>query len=94
MSGGLGRRTLRRHGWLIGRIERTLARRHLENGSLVLYDVTSVYFEGRKCTLARHGYSRDKKRGKVQIVFGLLCSRDGCPVAVEVFEGNTADRRP
>ena len=57
----------------------------------MLYDVTSVYFEGRKCTLARHGYSRDKKRGKVQIVFGLLCSRDGCPVAVEVFEGNTAD---
>ncbi len=80
--------------WLLERqprIERTLARRHLEDGSLVLYDVTSVYFEGRKCTLARHGYSRDKKRGKVQIVFGLLCSRDGCPVAVEVFEGNTAD---
>ncbi len=80
--------------WLLERqprIERTLARRHLEDGSLVLCDVTSVYFEGRKRTLARHGYSRDKKRGKVQIVFGLLCSRDGCPVAVEVFEGNTAD---
>ena len=80
--------------WLLARqprIERTLARRHLEDGSLVLFDVTSVYFEGRTCPLARHGYSRDKKRGKLQIVFGLLCSQDGCPVAVEVFEGNTAD---
>ena len=80
--------------WLLRRqpkIERGLARRHLEDGSLVLCDLTSVYLEGRKCTLARHGYSRDKKRGKLQIVLALLCNRDGCPVAVEVFEGNTAD---
>ena len=80
--------------WLLRRqprIERNLAARHLEDGSLVLCDVTSVYLEGRKCPLARHGYSRDRKRGKLQIVFGLLCNRDGCPVAVKVFKGSTAD---
>lgn len=74
-----------------GRIEKKLADRHLQEGVLVLYDVTSVYFEGRTCELAKLGYSRDKKKGKLQIVCGLLCSHDGCPVAVEVFEGNTAD---
>lgn len=74
-----------------GRIEAKLAKRHLQEGTLVLYDVTSTYFEGRTCELARMGYSRDKKKGKLQIVFGLLCNREGCPVAVEVFEGNTAD---
>lgn len=72
-------------------IEKKLARKHLSEGSLVLYDVTSTYFEGRKCPLARLGYPRDKKKGKLQIVFGLLCTSQGCPVAVEVFEGNTAD---
>ncbi len=80
--------------WLLERqpkIERGLARRHLEDGSLVLCDLTSVYLEGRKCSLARHGYSRDRKRGKLQIVLALLCNRDGCPTAVEVFRGNTAD---
>ncbi len=80
--------------WLLQRqdaIERRLAKRHLEDGSLVLYDLTSVYVEGRRCSLARHGYSRDGKRGKLQIEFGLLCNRDGCPVAVEVFHGSTAD---
>ena len=80
--------------WLLqrqGRIERALAERHLEDGALVLYDVTSTWLEGRCCPLARHGYSRDGKRGKLQIVFGLLCNAQGCPVAVEVFEGNTAD---
>jgi transposase len=80
--------------WLLarqGRIEKTLARRHLSEGSLVLYDVTSVYFEGRKCPLARYGHSRDGKKDKLQIVVGLLCNEAGCPVAVEVFEGNTAD---
>ena len=80
--------------WLLQRqdaIERRLATRHLEDGSLVLYDLTSVYVEGRRCSLARHGYSRDGKRGKLQIEFGLLCNRDGCPVAVEVFDGSTAD---
>lgn len=72
-------------------IERRLARRHLQDGSLVLYDVTSTYFEGRHCPLAKLGHSRDGKKDKLQIVFGLLCNREGCPVAVEVFTGNTAD---
>ena len=80
--------------WLIEqqpRIEKALARRYLEDGTLVLYDVTSTYFEGRTCPLARLGYSRDGKRDKLQIVFGLLCTADGCPVAVEVFDGNVGD---
>jgi len=80
--------------WLLERqetIEAELAGRHLENGSLVLYDVTSTYFEGRTCPLARRGYNRDKKKGKLQIVFGLLCNIKGCPVAVEVFSGDTGD---
>jgi transposase len=74
-----------------GTIEQRLARRHLQNGSLVLYDVSSTYFEGRRCPLAQIGYSRDGKKGTLQIVFGLLCNQAGCPVAVEVFTGNTAD---
>jgi hypothetical protein len=73
------------------KIEAALAKRHLQNGCLVLYDLTSSYLEGRRCELAHHGYSRDGQPGKPQIVFGLLCTADGCPVAVEVFEGNTAD---
>jgi transposase len=80
--------------WLVGqqqRIERALARHHLEHGALVLYDVTSTYFEGRTCPLAKRGYSRDGKRHKLQIVFGLMCTSQGCPVAVEVFEGNVGD---
>jgi hypothetical protein len=80
--------------WLVAhqeRIEAALARRHLKNGTLVLYDVTSTYFEGRTCPLARFGYNRDGKAGKLQIVFGLLCTAEGCPVAVEVFEGNIGD---
>ncbi len=72
-------------------IETALARRHLSNGALLLYDVTSTYLEGRCCELARHGYSRDHRRDRAQLVIGLLCAVDGCPVAVEVFEGNTAD---
>jgi Transposase DDE domain len=80
--------------WLVEqqpRIEKALARRHLKNGTLVLYDVSSTYFEGRTCELARFGHNRDGKHGKLQIVFGLLCSQDGCPVAIEVFEGNVGD---
>lgn len=73
------------------RIERKLAERHLHDGELVLYDVTSAYFEGRTCSLARRGYSRDGKKDKLQIVLGLVCNAEGCPVAVEVFAGNTAD---
>ena len=72
-------------------IETVLARRHLKDGALVLYDISSSWLEGRCCELARFGYSRDGKKGKLQIVYGLLCAADGCPVAVEVFEGNTAD---
>ena len=73
------------------RIENGLARRHLQGGMLVLYDVSSSYLEGRKCPLAQHGYSRDHRGDRPQIVYGLLCTRDGLPVAVEVFAGNTAD---
>ncbi len=73
------------------RIETALARRHLKDGCLVLYDLTSSYLEGRCCPLARYGYSRDDKPGKLQIVYGLLCAADGCPVAVEVFDGNVGD---
>jgi transposase len=68
-----------------------LARRHLKNGTLVLYDVSSSYFEGRKCPLARLGHSRDHRGDRPQIVYGLLCTREGLPVAVEVFDGNTGD---
>ena len=68
-----------------------LFRSHLKNGTLVLYDVSSSYFEGRCCPLAQRGYNRDGKRGKLQIVYGLLCAPDGCPVAIEVFEGSTGD---
>jgi Transposase DDE domain len=72
-------------------IERALARRHLKDGALVLYDVTSSYLEGRCCALARFGYSRDGRRDKAQIVIGLICAADGCPVAIEVFEGDVGD---
>jgi Transposase DDE domain len=72
-------------------IEDALARRHLCDGTLVLYDVSSSYVEGRCCELARFGHSRDGRDDKMQIVYGLLCSPDGCPVAIEVFEGNTGD---
>jgi hypothetical protein len=74
-------------------IEKALARKHLRDGTLVLYDVSSSYLEGRCCELAKLGYNRDGKKGKLQIVYGLLCAPDGCPVAIEVFEGNTADPR-
>ncbi|HEY6255682.1 MAG TPA: IS1634 family transposase [Xanthobacteraceae bacterium] len=74
-------------------IETALARKHLRDGTLVLYDVSSSYLEGRCCELARLGYNRDGKKGKLQIVYGLLCAPDGCPVAIEVFEGDTADPR-
>ena len=74
-------------------IETALARKHLRDGTLVLYDVSSSYLEGRCCELARLGYNRDGKKGKLQIVYGLLCAADGCPVAIEVFEGDTADPR-
>jgi hypothetical protein len=80
--------------WLVVRqpaIETALAKDHLAGGTLVLYDVSSSYMEGRCCPLAQYGYNRDGKRGKLQIVYGLLCAMDGCPVAIEVFDGSTAD---
>ena len=80
--------------WLLPRqqrIERGLAQRHLSEGSLVLYDLSSTYFEGRQCPLAQFGKSRDERSGNRQIVFGLLTDAAGCPLAIEVFEGNTGD---
>lgn len=82
--------------WLLERqprIEQELAKRQLQNGAIVLYDLTSTYFEGRHCPLAKLGHSRDNKSGNPQIVFGLLTNTGGCPVAVEVFDGNTSDPR-
>jgi transposase len=79
--------------WLLERqsaIETVLAGRHLQNGTLVFYDVSSSYIEGRCCRLAKRGYSRDGKKGTL-IVYGLVCASDGCPVAIEVFDGNTGD---
>jgi transposase len=80
--------------WLAERqsaIETALAKRHLRNGTLVLYDLSSSYMEGAHCELAHRGYSRDGRKGTLQIVYGLLCAPDGCPVAIEVFDGNTGD---
>ena len=80
--------------WLVGRqarIEGKLAKRHLAGGSLVLYDVSSTFYTGSHCDLAAFGHNRDGDNGCPQIVFGLLCNPEGCPVAVEVFKGNTGD---
>jgi transposase len=80
--------------WLLARqdrIQKKLAARHLNEGSLVLYDLSSSYFEGTTCPLAQLGYSRDGKKGKLQVNYGLLTDGRGCPVAVSVYEGNTAD---
>jgi len=80
--------------WLLsrqGRIEKKLAARHLSEGSLVLYDVTSSYYEGRSCPLAYFGHNRDGKKGKLIIVYGVLTDEVGRPVAVEVYPGNTSD---
>jgi hypothetical protein len=80
--------------WLLERqqrIEDRLARRHLKDGELVLYDVSSSYFEGRSCELAKLGYSRDQRRGTPQIIYGLLCDKPGRPIAVEVFSGELHD---
>ena len=80
--------------WLVKRqahIEQTLASRHLQTGSIVLVDLSSTYLEGETCELAKRGDSRDRKKGVVQITFSLVCNAQGCPVAVEVFEGNASD---
>lgn len=80
--------------WLLARqaqIEAALAKRHLTEGALVLYDLSSTWYEGRTCPLAKIGHSRDGRKGTLQILFGLICNAEGCPVAVEVFEGNVGD---
>jgi len=80
--------------WLLdrqARIEQKLAARHLRAGGLVLYDLTSSYFEGTTCPLAAFGHNRDGKKGKLQVNYGLLTDGRGCPVAVSVFKGNTGD---
>jgi hypothetical protein len=97
---GLGQERIGEHelygalDWLLqrqSRIETKLARKHLSEGTLILYDVTSSYYTGHRSGLVQFGYDRDGKRGFPQIVYGLLCSAEGCPVAIEVFAGNTAD---
>lgn len=80
--------------WLFGkqkRIENSLAKEHLNEGGLALYDLTSTYYEGSTCSLAKFGHNRDKKKGKRQINFGLLCDGRGCPISCEVFAGNVSD---
>ncbi|MFZ2958945.1 MAG: IS1634 family transposase [Candidatus Ozemobacteraceae bacterium] len=80
--------------WLLlqqSRIEDSLADKHLHDGCLILYDTSSSYFEGKKCPLAKLGHSKDDKKGLLQIVYGFLTNAEGCPIAVEVFEGNTGD---
>jgi transposase len=82
--------------WLLerqGRIERKLAARHLEQGSLALYDLSSSYFEGQCCPLGKIGHNRDGKKNKLQVNYGLLTTRGGCPVAISVYEGNTNDAK-
>jgi hypothetical protein len=79
--------------WLLerqGHIEKKLAGRHLRADGLVLYDLSSSYFEGVCCPLARYGHNRDGKRGKLQVNYGLVSAPGGCPVAVSVYECNTA----
>ena len=80
--------------WLVERqtrIENKLAKKHLKDGHLVLFDVSSSYYTGRTSPLVKHGYSRDHRQYRPQIVYGLLCDSDGRPIAIEVFPGNTAD---
>src|SRR6516162_9928980 len=99
---GLGQERIDEHelyaalDWLLerqSRIENKLARKHLSEGTLVLYDVTSSYYTGHRSALIQFGYNRDGKRRFPQIVYGLLCNAEGCPVAIEVFAGNTADTK-
>ncbi|CDN14386.1 Mobile element protein [Richelia intracellularis] len=74
-----------------GEIKNHLAKLHQKEGCLVLYDVSSTYLEAKACPLAKYGYKREKKRGKLEIVFGLLCNEKASPIAVEVFEESTYD---
>lgn len=74
-----------------GRIEKKLAKEHLQDGTIVLYDISGSYYTGKESNLVQYGYNRDKKRGYPQIVYGLICNSEGCPVAIEVFSGDTVD---
>ena len=76
-----------------GRSRRSSRARHLKDGGLVLYDLSSSYFEGKTCPLAAMGHNRDGKKNKLQVNYGLLTDRRGCPVAVSVYEGNTNDAK-
>jgi len=75
------------------RIESKLAGKHLKEGTLILYDLSSSYYTGHHCELAKYGHNRDRKKGFPQINYGLICNRDGCPISIEVFSGNTADTK-
>lgn len=80
--------------WLFSsqeRIEKKLAHKHLDQGTIVLYDISGSYYTGKESELVQYGYNRDSKKGHPQIVYGLLCNKQGCPVGIEVFPGNTAD---
>jgi transposase len=80
--------------WLLERqqrIENKLAKRHLREGGIAMYDLTSSYFEGSTCPLAARGYKRERKKGKLQVNYGLLTDERGCPVSVSVFKGNVGD---
>ena len=80
--------------WLLARqdkIEKRLAKRHLKSGGLVLFDLTSSWFEGVTCPLAKRGYSRDGRPGTLQVNYGVMTDDRGCPVSVSVFDGNTGD---
>lgn len=82
--------------WLVEKqpgIEKKLAERHLQEGSLCLYDVSSSYYEGSCCCLASYGHNRDRKKGKAQIVYGLMVDSQGLPISVQVYEGNTSDTK-
>lgn len=82
--------------WLADRqieVEKKLAKRHLQEGGLVLYDLSSSYFEGTKCKLAKFGYNRDKVKGRQQVNYGMIADSRGCPVAVSVFAGNVSDTK-
>jgi hypothetical protein len=88
------RKLYRALDWLLqrqDRIEAGLAKRHLQDGTIILYDVSASYYTGTHCVLAQYGHPRDGHPGFPQIVYGLLCNAAGCPVAVEVFAGNVAD---
>ena len=91
-----GNEVLNMLDWLLAaqkRVENKLAKRHLKQGGVLLFDLSSSYFEGHKCSIGKYGKNRDGKRGKEQINYALVCAPDGCPVSVQVFPGNTGDPR-